>query len=115
MTSKASGMGSADRHRDADRSAGMGRTGTNYERRADERDAYVSGERDRETDTTGTGHTRADASDDRAAMPRNPGANFGEVDLGRTDESSDTGANRMHDDVGATGTDDRHRSTGGNA
>ncbi len=86
-------------------------TGTDAERSAAERDAYVSGERDRETDTTGTGRGRADAPEGQDAMPRNPGANFGEVDLGRTDVSSDTGADGMRDDVGATGTDGRNRTT----
>lgn len=114
MANTTNGMGSADRHRDADRSAGMGRTGTD-ERRADERDAYVSEERDRETDTTGTGHGRADAPEHQAATPRNPGANFGEVDLGRTDLSGDTGAGGMRDDVGATGTGGRDRTTSGDA
>jgi hypothetical protein len=87
-----------------------GRTGD--EQYADERDAYVGAERDRETDTTGTGKGRADAPAGDASLPRNPGANFGTVDLGRTDLSSDTGAGGMHDDVGATGTESHDRDPG---
>ncbi len=106
-------LGSADRYRAMDRSEGMGRTGegramdeTDDERMANERDRYVAEERDRLTDTTGTGQTRADSPADDEADVR-----FGERDADNRTLQGDTGDNGISDNVGATGLEGR--SAGG--